>query len=158
MDFILLPLSYLLVRGVLHKQGLATISTVMCWWGKGSYTPLLLLGVFFLNRDLGFAARACPPYLSLKSFWQRDRCRVLQAQMEEFITGSETSTTTVSAPSPLLFCCDTVWSCERLIPESCPPSSFSCLWVWKCSAETFFWWPSFGLFLLQLFWKTVSVE
>lgn len=106
MDFVLLPLSHLLVRGVLHKQGVTTLA--LSWLGKGSDAPLLLLGGFFLNRDLGFAARACLPYLSLKSFWQRDRCQVLQAQMEEFTTGSETSTTTVSASSPPLFCCDTV--------------------------------------------------
>lgn len=38
--------------------------------------------------------------------------------MEEFITGSETSTTTVSASSRPLFCCDTVCFSEGLIPES----------------------------------------
>lgn len=112
MDFILLPLSHLLVRVCCTNR--VWQPSALSWLGKGSDAPLLLLRGFFLNRGLGFSARACPPYLSLKSFWQRDQCRVLQAQMEEFITGSETSTTTVSASSPPLFCCDTVWSCEFL--------------------------------------------
>lgn len=102
MDFILLPPSSLLVRGVLPQTG---FDNRQCCYGLGRVLILHFCscGGFLLNRDLGFAARACPRYPSLKSFWQRDQCRVLQAQMEEFTTGSETSTITVSAANPPQF-------------------------------------------------------
>lgn len=152
MNFILLPLLISPVRGVLPQTGFH--SCQCCHgWGRVLILYLCCCGGFLLNRDLGFAARACPPYLSLKSFWQRDQCQVLQAQMEEFTTGSETSTITVSAANPPLL----VWHCltlrDGLILESHPPSSCSCPWVWKCSSETFFWRSLFQIVLALVAWE-----
>lgn len=43
--------------------------------------------------------------------------------------------------------------CDGLIPESRPPSSCSCPWVWKCCSEAFFWWS-----LLQIVLTLVALE
>lgn len=120
-NFILLPLPSLLVRVAVPQTG---FDNSQCCHDLGRVLILhfCCCGGFLLNKDLGFAARACPRYLSLRSFWLRDQCRVPQAQMEEFTTGSATSTITVSAANPPLF-----WHClilcDGLIPESHPPSS-----------------------------------
>lgn len=66
MDFILLPLSHLLVRGVLHKQGLTAISTVMV--GEGFWYSTFAAGGLVPEQRSWFCSQSLSTLSVIEEF------------------------------------------------------------------------------------------